>query len=109
MSRTRTKQIVIRMTDQEIEAVKKKIDQSGMRQQEYLIKALTQKEIISTDGIKELLPEMKRIGNNINQIARNCNEGDQATRDEIRKVGEELNDTWRLLRQLAHGRVSDEP
>ena len=28
-----------------------------------------------TDGIKELIPELKRIGNNLNQIAKRCNEG----------------------------------
>lgn len=78
-----------------------------MSQQDYLTRAITQKEIISTDGVKELVPELKRIGNNLNQIARRCNEGNQATHGEVEQIGKELNEVWRLLRQLAQGRVSE--
>lgn len=107
MSRARIKQIVIRMTEQELEAVKRKVEQSGMNQQDYLIKALTQKEIHSTEGMKAVVPELKRIGSNLNQIARRCNEGNQATREEVHQIGEELNSIWRLLRQSIHGQASD--
>lgn len=109
MSRARPKQIVLRMTEQELEAVKKKVEQSGMNQQDYLIKALTQKEIVSTEGMKALLPELKRIGNNLNQVARSCNEGNLATRAEVAAIGEELNEVWRLLRQLVHGHLLEGP
>lgn len=97
------------MTEQEMETVKKKVEQSGMNQQEYLIKALTQKEIVSTEGMKALLPELKRIGNNLNQVARSCNEGNLATREEVKAIGEELNGVWRSLRQLVHGHQLLEP
>lgn len=106
MKRARPKQIVIRLTEQDFETVKKKVAKSGMSQQEYLTRAITQKEVVSTDGIKEILPELKRIGNNLNQIARSCNEGNQATHSEVVQMGKEMNDVWRLLRQLAQGRVS---
>ncbi|EKC58987.1 mobilization protein, partial [human gut metagenome] len=33
----------------------------------YIIEALTQSNIVNTDGIKELIPELKRVGNNLNQ------------------------------------------
>lgn len=79
MNRTRPKQLVIRLTEKEYETVKEKVEKSGMKQQEYLIRAITQKEIYSTEGVKALLPDLKRIGNNLNQIARSCNEGNQAT------------------------------
>ncbi len=36
---------------------------------------MLEKQIVNTDGIKELIPELKRIGNNLNQIAKRCNEG----------------------------------
>ena len=106
MSRTRLKQIVIRMTDEEYETVKKQVAKSGMKQQEYLIKAVTQKPIINTDGVKEIIPELKRIGNNLNQIARRCNEGYEVTHNEVIKQGKEMNEVWRLLRQLVQGLVS---
>jgi len=109
MNRTRPKQIVIRLTEKELETVKEKIEKSGMTQQEYLIKAITQKTIYSTEGMKVLLPEIKRIGNNLNQIARSCNEGNQATYHTVKEQGKELNEVWRLLRRLIQGRVSDTP
>ncbi|MGL5253992.1 MAG: MobC family plasmid mobilization relaxosome protein [Brevinema sp.] len=108
MNRARPKQIVIRMSDEEFEAVKRKVEKSGLKQQEYLIKAITGKPVTNTDGLKEITPELKRIGVNLNQIAKTCNQGHQATYDEIHRIGEELNEVWRLLRQLAQGRVSDE-
>ncbi len=101
MNRTRPKQIVIRMNEKEFAIVKNKVEKSGMKQQEYLIKTITNKKITNTDGLKELTPELKRIGVNLNQIAKTCNQGNQASYEEIKKIGEELNEVWQLLRQLA--------
>lgn len=98
MNRTRPKQIVIRMTEEEYQKVKKKVEKSGMSQQEYITRAITNKPIVNTGGLKELGLEIKRIGVNLNQIARSCNQGEKASLDEIRKIGKELNETWRLLR-----------
>lgn len=106
MNRTRPKQIVIRVSEEELELIKKKVEQSGKSQQQYIIEALTQKQIINTDGVKEILPELKRIGNNLNQIAKRCNEGGMLpTEAEIRKHGEELNKVWQLLRQYLQNRA----
>jgi len=99
MNRTRPKQIVIRMSENEYNTVKKQVELSGLNQQEFLIKAITNTTITNMDGIKELVPEVKRIGNNVNQIARSCNEGNQATKDAIDRVGKELNEIWQLLKQ----------
>jgi len=91
-------------------AIQKKVEQSGVNQQQFLIKAAIEKRIINTDGIKSLMPELKRIGNNLNQIARKCNEDgfvDGNTLHNVQTIGKELNDVWRLLRRLAHGRASD--
>jgi hypothetical protein len=107
MNRARSKQIVIRMNEEEYEAIKKKIEQSGQRQQEYLIKCCTDKQVVNTDGLKALTPEIKRIGVNLNQIAKTCNQGNQATYEEIHSIGEELNEVWRLLKRLAQGQVSE--
>ncbi len=105
MNRTRPKQIVIRLTEKEKEQLKKKVDKSGLRQQDYLIKCILNKPVLNTDGLKEITPQIKKIGVNLNQIARTCNEGNQATYEEIQKVGKELNEVWQLLRQLAQGRA----
>ena len=75
MNRTRPKQIVIRVSEEELAQIKKKVEQSGKSQQQYIIEALTQKQVINTDGIKEIYPELKRQGNNLNQIAAFFNSG----------------------------------
>ena len=74
MNRTRPKQIVIRVSEEELEAIKKKVEQSGKSQQQYIIEALTQKQVVNLDGLKEIYPELKRQGNNLNQIAKKLNE-----------------------------------
>ncbi len=107
MNRTRSKQLVIRMSEEEYETVKKKVEKSGMRQQEYLIRCFTGKPVMNTDGLKELSPDLKRIGVNLNQIAKTCNQGHQATYDEIHHIGEGMSEVWRLLRRLAQGQVSE--
>ena len=65
-----------------------------------------EKQIVNTDGIKELIPELKRIGNNLNQIAKRCNEGGMLPSEaEVRKHGEELNKVWQSLRRYLQRRA----
>ncbi|MDV9420723.1 plasmid mobilization relaxosome protein MobC [Clostridioides difficile] len=113
MNRTRPKQIVIRVSEEELEAIKKKVEQSGKSQQQYIIEALTQKQVVNLDGLKEIYPELKRQGNNLNQTARALNEIDGALKDsgfynyrkisevltEAKQNQEELKDIWQLLKQ----------
>ena len=67
--RKRNVQINIRISEAEAEQLRKKVEQSGMSQQEYILSCVLNKPITNTDGIKELVPELKRVGNNLNQIA----------------------------------------
>lgn len=100
MNKSRPKQLSFRVSEEEYERLKEKINESGKNQQEYILSCVLEKPITNTDGIKELLPELKRIGNNLNQIAKRCNEGGMLPSEaEVRKHGEELNKVWRLLRQ----------
>ena len=100
MNRTRPKQIVIRMSEDEYEKIKKKVEQSGMSQQEYLIKALTQKEIKNTEALRELFPQLGKIGSNLNQIARKLNQiGYIDFNGELRQALKGCDDIWQLLRQ----------
>lgn len=100
MNRTRPKQIVIRLSEEEYARVKSKVEQSGMSQQEYLIRALTDKPICNTDGLKELVPEVKRIGNNLNQLSRRANEGRVVGLSELEQTQKELDEVWQLLKQF---------
>jgi hypothetical protein len=112
-NKSRPKQVMFRMSEEEAEKLQTKVEQSGMSQQEYILKAVLEKPVTNTDGIKELVPDLKRVGNNLNQTARALNEIDGALKDSgfysYRKIGEvlaeaeqnqkELEEIWQLLRQ----------
>ena len=112
-NKSRPKQVMFRMSEKEFEKFMKKVEQSGASQQEYILKAVLEKSITNTDGVKEITPELKRVGNNLNQTARALNEIDGALKDSgfysYRKIAEvlaeaeqnqeELKKIWQLLRQ----------
>lgn len=56
---------------------------------EFVIRAITGKQIIVVEGASELLAELKRQGNNLNQVVRNSYNG-LATEEEIRSCIAEL-------------------
>ena len=106
MNKTRPKQLSFRVSEEEYQQLQEKISESGKNQQEYILSCVLEKQIVNTDGIKELLPELKRIGNNLNQIAKRCNEGGCCrVKAEVRKHGEELNKVWQSLRRYLQRRA----
>ena len=100
MNKTRPKQLSFRVNEEEYQQLQEKVLQSGKNQQEYILSCVLEKQIVNTDGIKELIPELKRIGNNLNQIAKRCNEGGVLPSEaKVREQGEELKQVWQLLRR----------
>ena len=100
MNKTRPKQLSFRVNEEEYQKLQERVQESGKNQQEYILSCVLDKKIVNTDGIKELIPELKRIGNNLNQIAKRCNEGgDRKSTREVREQGEELKQVWQLLRR----------
>lgn len=99
MNRTRAKQVVIRMSDEEYAAMKQKVEASGMKQSEYLIKCITNKNVMNTDGMKELAIQLKRVGVNLNQIAEALNGKGYYEYGLITQNQKELSEIWQLLKQ----------
>ena len=62
MNKTRPKQLSFRVSEEEYQQLQEKISESGKNQQEYILSCVLEKQIVNTDGIKELIPELKRIG-----------------------------------------------
>ena len=68
------KRVTIRFTDDEYNQLKEKADELDISLSTYIRKkTLGNREKISTKCDKELLYEINRIGNNLNQIAKYCN------------------------------------
>ena len=100
MNTKRTHQVTFRLSDDEVTSLKKKISSSGCNQQEYLRRVALGKDITNMDGIKEVLPEMKKQGVNLNQIAKKLNErGYVDYENTLEAALKEVTETWQSLRQ----------
>ena len=103
MNTKRTHQVTFRLSDEELSSFRKKVSSSGCNQQEYLRKVALGKDITNLDALKEVLPEMKRQGVNLNQIAKKLNERGYVDYENVLASSlKEVEDTWRLLRQYLH-------
>lgn len=73
--RKRNKTLTIRLTEQEYDAVMKKVLRSGMSMTDFLVTAAQQTQIHVAEDTRPLVTELKRIGNNLNQITAKINAG----------------------------------
>lgn len=102
MARKKSIQFLIRTDEHDADAIRKKVDTSGLSQQEYLLKAALEAPIINFPVFRELLTEYKRQGNNLNQIARAVNSGRasaQEMKEAIDEIEKERKQIWQLLNQ----------
>lgn len=114
MNKSRPKQMTFRLSEKEKEQLQKKIDESGMKSQEYILKAVLNAPIVNNDDLKELIVLLKSVsaelgkqGGNLNQVALRLNErkyidysGElNGTLTECRKSYKELQNVWQLLKQ----------
>ena len=94
---TRNKAMTLRMTPEEYERVQKKIATANRKNQtDFFLALLDKKPIIVIEDLRPMLQELKRQGNNLNQIARKLNEtnsfGESATRV--------MNECWKAYRAI---------
>ena len=71
----RNKAITLRMTPEEYDRVHKKITTANKKNQtDFFLALLDRKPIIVIEDLRPVLQELKRQGNNLNQITRRLNE-----------------------------------
>lgn len=103
MGKQRNKQVNFRMTEEEFKVLKEKVEQSGMNQREFLRRCVLDKVILNVDSLKTLIPEMKRQGSNLNQIAKRLNERKFVDyNNELSGCLQEVEETWQSLKQFLH-------
>lgn len=126
-NRTRTHQVKYRLSDAEYKTYLKKVEASGMTQQEYFLHVMNDSNI-KIDNNLELLPELlqvlydllrqvKGIAVNCNQMARVCNTNRKTpTGKKCEELAEscnnfikEGNEIWASLKQLIHRVVHMQP
>ena len=69
------KQFSIRISEQDLETIRRKAAQAHMSQSDYVTACCLGKRIVILDGLKEILRQQKAIGNNLNQLAVLANMG----------------------------------
>jgi len=69
---------------------------------EFVIRAITNKPIIVIENAGEILSELKRQGNNLNQAVRNYYY-DNDTRTEIQSCVKELKETYKSIVAVIEG------
>lgn len=74
-NRKRNITLSIRLTAEEKQALKKKADQANLSMTDYLLRCSSRKKI-RVINMNKVIVEMKRVGNNLNQITRRINSGE---------------------------------
>ena len=66
--RTRNQAIAFRVTPAEAKKIREKVRRSGLSQQEYLLRAALEQQILVIHELKPILTELRAWGKNLNQL-----------------------------------------
>lgn len=74
-NRIRKHNIGIRVSDRELTLIQSKLTKSGLTLREFFMQCVQNKEIVVKEGGREVVSELKRLGNNLNQLTYLANAG----------------------------------
>ena len=98
MVRKRKHSLGIWLDEKELTQLKNRISKTNFKQSEYIRRCLLDKKITVVPGLRELIIEIKRIGNNLNQITRSVNTGALTVLgDNLKDIKEDLKEVWARL------------
>ena len=89
--------ITIRVSEKEKKKLIEKSEVAKLSLSEYLIEQGLDKEIV--DGLNEVVAELRRIGNNINQLTYLVNSG-RIYNVDFGEVKQELGKIWNVISEL---------
>lgn len=91
--------ITIRVSEKEKKKLIERSEVAKLSLSEYLIKQGLDKEIVIVDGLNEVISELRRIGNNINQLTYLANSGRIYTVD-LSEVKQEIGKVCNVISEL---------
>lgn len=94
------KKINIRLTEKEKNLIESKAKKYNMTITKFIVSSCLKDKIIIINGLDKIDTELRRIGNNINQLTRLANER-IITEVNLKELRMEVNNIWQLLKQLA--------
>ena len=95
----KTERIEIRLTPEEKTMIINNSVKVNTTISEYMIKSATKKEIVVINDLDKLVIQLRRLGNNINQLTKLAN-GRVITCVELEGVKKELSKIWQSLNSL---------
>ena len=97
----KNKQFSIRISKQDLEAIRRKAAQAHMTQSDYVTACCLGKRIVIMNGLKEVLRQQKAIGNNLNQLAVLANMGEVqiANLDAVTQAFAKINTALREIQE----------
>ena len=98
----KNKQFSIRISEQDLETIRRKAAQAHMSQSDYVTTFCLGKRIVILNGLKEVLRQQKTIGNNLNQLAVLANMG-KVQLANLDTAAQELAKINVTLRQMQEG------
>lgn len=102
-NRTRNKAVTLRLTADELALFQRQFQKSGAKNQsDFLLALLQDKPILVIEELAPFLAELKRQGNNLNQIARALHEGSVTERG-TQQILRECHALYRKLLALKLG------
>ena len=93
------KKINIRLTEKEKNIIELKAKKLNMTITKFIISSCLKDKIVIVKGLDKVDTELRRIGNNINQLTRLANEKIITVID-LKELRMEVNNIWQLLKQL---------
>ncbi len=93
------KKINIRLTEKEKRIIESKAKKCNMTITKFIVSSCLKDKIIIVNGLDKVDAELRRIGNNINQLTRLANEKIITVVD-LKELRMEVNNLWQLLKQL---------
>ena len=91
--------ITIRVSEKEKSGLIEKSKIAKLSLSEYLMEQCLDKDIVIVDGLNEVVAELRRIGNNINQLTYLANSARIYTVD-LSEVKQEIGKVWNVINEL---------
>ena len=98
------KKINIRLTEKEKNIIESKAKKLNMTITKFIVSSCLKDKIVIVNGLDKVDTELRRIGNNINQLTRLANEKIITVID-LKELRMEVNNIWQLLKQLVQKQI----
>jgi hypothetical protein len=99
--RKRKHHISCYLDDREYMAFRDKKSKTYYNQSEYIRKCVLDKKITVIPGIRDLIIDLKRIGNNLNQLTYSVNAGKvTVVGDDLKEINDDLTAVWGRLNEV---------